>query len=376
MRFIIKKIILCIQILLVNITFKFCPKKQQKIIIGVTEIANFLYNLKSLFNEECITVCKNRNTYYKNNKYDFDITKEIRIIKFIFSAILLGLLAKNSNFFIYLWTDGFLLNREADFKFLKRHNIPIICCFLGDDIRSRKLFLDFCKRKNFNTYVEYDKPDFFLSDIYDNEKKSIAEQADKYASIIFSHKTDQYSYIQSEQYFFPPVINEKIFSFNIEKFNRKPFKIVHAPSLPVLKGTPLVRSVVKQLIRKGYEFQYVELINKPNTDVIKELIQSHIVLNQFYTFIPGIFGLEAMATGNAVLMSAKSKYFPYKFNDAWIETEDWQLYENLKYLLDHPNKIFEYAKKGYEYITTNFSSTAIRLYLKNIFIQNEIYTGH
>jgi hypothetical protein len=310
--------------------------------------------------------------YYENNKYDFDISEKKGIIRSIFPAVLFGMLAKQAKFFIYLWTDGFLLDREADFKFLKKHNIPIICVFLGDDIRSRKLFLDYCKKNDFNTFVEYERPEFFLSDVYDNEKKDIAKQADKYASIIFSHKTDQYSYLKSEQYFFPPIINGEFFSFNIEKFNKKPLRIVHAPSLPILKGTPLVRSVIKQLTRKGYEFQYIELINVPNTDVIKVLNQSHIVLNQFYTFIPGIFGLEAMATGNAVLMSAKAENFPYIFNDAWIKTEDWQLYDNLKYLLDHPVEIFEYAKRGYEYIATNFSTMAIKLHLKNIFTQNGI----
>jgi tyrosyl-tRNA synthetase len=83
-----------------------------------------------------------------------------------------------------------------------------------------------------------------------------------------------------------------------------------------------------------------------------------------------VFGLEAMAAGNAVLMSAQHEHFPYEFNDAWMETEDWQLYDNLKYLLDYPEKIAEYAKSGYEYMTNNFSIYAIKKHLSSIFMEN------
>jgi hypothetical protein len=349
-------------------------EKNKKIIIGVTEIANILFNMKQLFFEDCVVVCKNRNFFYKNNSYDIDISNK-KYAKHFIAPFILGKLAKNSRFFIYLWHDGFLYDRELDFRFLKSHNIPIICCFLGDDLRSRKRFLNYCNSINFNTYVEYENPSLYLSNIYDNKKKTLARQTDKYASIVFSHKFDQYSYLESDQYFFPPVINETVFSFNFEKFSNRSLRIVHAPSSPVFKGTPIVRSVIKQLKHEGYDFQYIELIHVSNEIVIRELNQSHIVLNQFYSLITGVFGLEAMATGNAVLMSAKSEHYPYQFNNAWLETEDWQLYGNLKCLLDNPEKIIEYAKNGYDYITKNFSRDAVLNSIRNVFLKNGIVFG-
>jgi hypothetical protein len=350
--------------------------KNKKIVIGVTEIANVLFNMKHLFQEDCIVVCKNRNHFYKTNNYDIDMSNK-KHCKSFFASFVLGKLAKNARFFIYVWYDSFLYNRELynrelDFRFLKKHDIPIICSFLGDDIRSRKIFLDYCNSINFNTYVEYDNPELFLSDTYDSKKRALAEQTDKYASIVFSHEFDQRSYLKSNQYFFPPLINESLFSFNIEKFSNRPLRIIHVPSAPVLKGTPIVRSVIKQLNHEGYDFQYIELIHESNETVIRELNRSHIVLNQFYALIPGIFGLEAMATGNAVLMSSKPENFPYQFNNAWLETEDWQLYGNLKYLLDNPESIVEYAKNGFDYITKNFSKRAILNTIKDVFLENGI----
>jgi hypothetical protein len=372
MKFIIKKIICYIQIFLTFVVYKITPRQKKKIIIGVSEIANVLNNIKLLFNDDCIVVCKNKNRFYKKNNYDIDISQKLLLIKIFYSAFLLGRLAKNAYFFIYFWSDGFLFNREFDFKFLKKYNIPIICSFLGDDIRSRKLFFEYCKSINFNNYVEYDNPEIYLSEKYDNNKRILAEQADKYASIIFSHPKDQISYLKSKQYFFPPIIDENLFvkdEFNLEKFNQLPVKIVHAPSSPVLKGTPLIRSVIKMLKNEGYEFQYIELINVTHEEIINELNRSHIVLNQFYSLLPGIFGNEAMATGNAVLMSAKSDFYPYLFNNAWLVTEDWQLYYNLKFLLDNPYKIIEYARNGFEYMSKNFTITAIREYISKIFFE-------
>jgi hypothetical protein len=357
-----------IYLLAYNITLK----QEKKIVIGVSEIANILYNMKSLFNDKCITVCINRNDFYSKNHYDIEFIRKKHFFYSLFYAYYLGKLAKNAICFIYLWIDGFFINRENDFIFLKKKNIPIVFNFLGDDIRSRKLYLNYCKSTNFNSYVEYNQPELFLSDSYDNEKKRLAEQADKYGTIIFSHKIDQYSYIQSYQQFFPPLINNSIFYFSLDKFDKKPLNILHAPSSPIIKGTQIVRSVIKSLQKEGYIFNYIEIINKPHEEVINELKKSHIVLNQFYAFIPGIFGLEAMATCNAVLMSAKSDQFPYQFNNAWLETEDWQVYKNLKFLLDNPNKIIKYKKNGYEYIKKNFSNNAIINHLNDIFIQHGI----
>jgi hypothetical protein len=75
----------------------------------------------------------------------------------------------------------------------------------------------------------------------------------------------------------------------------------------------------------------------PNRVVLEHLKSSHIVLNQFYAFTPGLFGIEAMANHCAVLMSADPSIetgLPQKSKDAWMITKYWEVYDNLKYLLD------------------------------------------
>lgn len=40
-----------------------------------------------------------------------------------------------------------------------------------------------------------------------------------------------------------------------------------------------------------------------NEEVLNNLKNSHILLNQFYHFVPGLLGIEGMANHCAVLMS-------------------------------------------------------------------------
>ena len=84
----------------------------------------------------------------------------------------------------------------------------------------------------------------------------------------------------------------------------------------------------------------------PNQVVLEHLKSAHIVLNQFYAFTPGLFGIESMANHCAVLMSADPNIetgLPQDSKDAWMITKYWEVYDNLKYLLDNPEKIKYYA---------------------------------
>ena len=86
----------------------------------------------------------------------------------------------------------------------------------------------------------------------------------------------------------------------------------------------------------------------------------------------GLFGIEAMAKGNAVLMSAEYADMPAGAENAWLQTRYWQVYDNLKYLLDNPSKIQEYDQNGYEYVKNNFSEEKVRDFYIKIFKENNI----
>ena len=163
---------------------------------------------------------------------------------------------------------------------------------------------------------------------------------------------------------------------NDRKFrNIKKINIIHAPSNYIYKGTPLVRAAIKKLQLEGYNFNYKEFNSTNNKTVLKYLKSSHIVLNQFYDVSPGLFGIEAMANHCAVMMSAEPKLITSKtkaYKNTWMVTKYWQIYDNLKYLLENPDKIKKYADKGQEFVSTNFTYEIAANYLNKKLKENKI----
>jgi ribosomal protein S8 len=376
----IKEILYVLQIIIFYFSYyfyKFLLIKSNKTdwVIGVSEIANNIYFLGNIL-ENSITVCLDKNSYYKSNyTYEINVNNKLLkyIVRFLYGPILFGKLIHISDRFFYIWSTGFLFNREFEFKFLKQKEKKIICLFCGNDIRSPKKTLEYFQKQNSDTFIEYFafcNPKY-LSDEYEKDKKEVAKIADKYADVIFNHKLDQLSYLKSEQYDLLIPYDENKFNKHIEKFeNVKKIKIVHAPSFPIIKGTSLVRAAIKQLKEEGYIFEYIELKNMPNKVVLEHLKTAHILLNQFYSVATGLLGIEGMANYCAVMMRAYY-YFDYE-QEPWVQTEYYEIYDKLKYLLDNPKKIQQYAEAGYNFVRKYHSYAAIKKYLFNIFYKNGI----
>jgi hypothetical protein len=362
--------------------FKINKNNETKIswVIGVDEIASNIFFLKQIL-KPSTNVSFSKNKYY-NLKYDYNINIENIYLKFLFrffyGPLLLGYLINKNTHFWYIWHSGFLLNRDFEFKFLKKKKIIIICMFVGDDIRSIKLTNKYGKENKIDVNTNYYtlENEYMLSNSYDLDKKKIAVSADKYADIVFSHKKCQMSYLQSKQYSWPYMFDKNKFFRNNKKFeNFNRIKILHAPSSPLFKGTPLVRAVIKKLEIDGYNIEYTELQDTKNEIVLEHLKSTHIVLNQFYCFTPGLFGIEAMANHCAVLMSADSKIeqgLPQNCKDAWMITRYWELYSNLKYLLDNTSMIKYYADNGYDFAYKHYTYEAAGEFMRGVLAENKI----
>jgi len=177
--------------------FKIIKKRDTKYswVIGVDEIAGNIYFLKNIL-KPSISVSFSKNTKY-NFKYDYSINLKNIYLKYlyrlIYAPLLLGYLANKSTHFWYIWNSGFLMDRDYEFKFLKSKNIKIICMFCGGDIRSIKLTNAYAKKNkiDMHTYYEIFKVQNMQNSSYDINKKKLAQSADRYADIVFSHKMCQ-----------------------------------------------------------------------------------------------------------------------------------------------------------------------------------------
>jgi hypothetical protein len=196
----------------------------------------------------------------------------------------------------------------------------------------------------------------------DERRRRIAQVADRHANAVFNAAIDQMSYLtrptEPFPYFFP---DNAILDDDSKHTEAGPRIVVHAPSSPIIKGTQVVRAAVQRLQSEGYNFEYRELIGVPNSEVLDSLREAHIALNEFYAFVPGVFGVEAMASGCALLTRADEtieKDLPAGSNNAWVVTRAGDIYPHLKALLDHPEAIGPQAAAGRAWVASNATMTS------------------
>jgi hypothetical protein len=74
----------------------------------------------------------------------------------------------------------------------------------------------------------------------------------------------------------------------------RPVRIVHAPSHPAVKGTPLIVAAIESLIRRGYAIELELIQGRPVRDVLTALERCDFIIDQIYSDTP-MAGFAAQA---------------------------------------------------------------------------------
>jgi hypothetical protein len=81
-------------------------------------------------------------------------------------------------------------------------------------------------------------------------------------------------------------------------------RILHCPSDPISKGTPLIRQCVDELRAAGREIDYVEVTGRPNAEVLAALRDCDFVIDELYSDTPmAVFATEAGVLGKPVVVA-------------------------------------------------------------------------
>lgn len=344
------------------------PGPRVEWIVGPYEVASMVYDVaRALPSAESVVLAK--HPFYRHT-YDWQAPEPRSSAGAWFAnrfrgPLKLGELAARAEGFIYMGGQGFFTafddHRRVEFEFLKRHGKKIVCYFTGNDVRAPSLMAELeaaSGQPNLGTYLAETDP-FFASPAYEKYQRDIAASADEYADVILNSDSDNRAHLTKKTepflYFFP---DERI-ATAFDKFRdvSRPV-ILHAPSSPVIKGTQLVRAAIAELREEGRDFEYVELLRQPHEQVVENLARAHIVLNQFYSMTPGVFGIEALAAGCVVMMSPDEADEPTVLpdsRDAWITTRHHQVLRHLRAALDHPETWEAQARAGAQWVREHAS---------------------
>lgn len=342
------------------------PRTADRILVGLEENAGMLRAVAEAL-PGTVSVKTNRNLYYSAT-YDHDLSTHGFLRRALVLPFLLGRLTPGLRAAFYVGGSGFLLGQDGrarEFAFLRRHGVEVMCLFTGSDIRSHERMAAVSRELGRDVLTTYQGAvnAAVASPQAERRRKALAVAADRFASVVFNPGVDQASYLERPTqpflYFHPDTAFEQ--TTDKWRSSARRLTVLHAPSSPTIKGTPLVRAAIKALKEDGYDFDYVEILGRPHEEVLAALADAHIALNEFYALMPGVFGIEAMAARAVLLTAADSEIetsLGTEAQEAWVVTPYWRVREKLQWALEHPEELPAQAERGHTWARKHCSSTA------------------
>lgn len=271
-----------------------------RILIGLNEVGGFYRGLQTGFEQlhvqsDFIDLSANRFDYRSSPQSQsifirfLRFCKGRRLLKHALSLVLffwalirydVFILGYNSTFFFY-WDLAIL-------RFFKKR---IIYVFHGSD--SRPPYID--------GYVWRNVEGRALIKASRKMKNKI-KRIERYADLILINPLHAH-------FFEKPVIPLLKIGFPIDiperslRVKNETFRILHAPSFPLGKGTREIKDAMERLKQKGYRFQFEILTGVTHDRVLQALSEADLVIDQIYFEGPvGIFASEAAFFGKPAVI--------------------------------------------------------------------------
>lgn len=292
-----------------------------------------------------------------------------RVTKALIGPIMLALIARQAVAVVYLGEAGYLAPfrdfREWEFTFLRKRGVKVVCFFTGSEIRSPEISRPIFHEAGIEAVVDYVALSEPKGADLEFGPARVAQIADRCANLIINAPNCQAGYLVRTDAFF------KNFAFAVRSADIRDFqvprlKIVHLPSRPLIKGTPIVRAAVFALKSQGFDFDYEEIIGMPNDQALSAIESAQIVINQLYMIMPGMLSIEAIERGRVLVTSSKLGADPSipttdkTPETPWVFANSTNLEGKLRRLLQaSPEELFRIAKNSQDWLFTNFDAKIV-----------------
>lgn len=246
---------------------------------------------------------------------------------------------------------------HLDFSPLKKRGKKIFVTYQGCDARLRSYCL-----KNFQTSVCHMSKHWHCSAPADFVKEKRARKVFRYADKVFALNPDLLHYLPgAELMLYACAAAESPAAAKPREPG--PFRILHAPSNPEIKGTETVIRAVEKLNREDFEAELLLVQNKSHDEAMKIYARADLAVDQLHAGWYGAFAAEAMALGLPVLcylrQSDLEKYVSFRDEIPVVNTTEQDLYENLKALIQDKNRLWDLSEKGKSYAFKYHSPRAV-----------------
>lgn len=328
-------------------------QKDLKIFIGPYEVGKIGGTLANALRNKgiMVTVVRNNpNIFQEGILYDNTIKftglnvlqRKLKNLLFFINTFF------HYNTFIFLFGQT-LLPYNFDLPILKLFRKKTIMWFLGSDIISyeaiekeiNKVGIEYSQRE-----TRKENPEII------NRKKKMIKKVEMYVDHIIADPT--IAHLLNRDYIgidHESGIHMPMDIINI-KYNDIPNPIpiiIHAPSDEDKKGTSYIIDALQRLEGDGYKFDFILCKKMSNTQVRNLLTKCDIAIDQLFSVAGGLFAVESMAAGCAVL-GGNIPILSGISDLPIIHTNKTNIYDNIRQLLENPDLRQELAKKGRRYV--------------------------
>ena len=322
--------------------------KLSRIFIGMVDTAGIGSSMASAFKKigYSVTCYSDRRFGYPEHiPYDYvDLGNKNKLQKLI--TILIYFIKCLIRYDIFIFISGStLLPFNVDLPVLKLLRKKVVMFFCGCDIRHFEPIEEEAERMGFKYYHCKECQSRATCSL--DKKRKRVKWIEKYADLIFSYPDCAHLLSRRYQLLWNPVNVDNIVYHN--RLNCQQPLIVHAPSDYHKKGTKYVIDAVERLKKDGYQFEFNLLQGISNKHVREILSRADISIDQLMSRGYGVFAVESMAAGCAVLGSVNKQYMNYPEELPIIYADPDNIYENLKMLLNNSELRHELGKNGREY---------------------------
>ena len=165
------------------------------------------------------------------------------------------------------------------------------------------------------------------------------------------------------------------FSINVDLFaNVKPcprnsdsFRILHAPNHREIKGTQFVVEAVEKLKAEGHDVELVLVEKLSNLEILELILSVDLVIDQLIVGWYAMFAIESMLAGKPVICFLRDDLLNLYRSKGLIAVDEppliniapLNLKEELSELILNQDKLSDYSKRGFDYVSRVHSTTSI-----------------
>lgn len=334
--------------------------RHRRILVGTHETARQVHDIGDGLRRaghQVTTVVGRRNPLYPDLPYDQvvdeqprDVLKRVPGVGRALDLAHRGRLAatrrpvprwiRDHDVFIFVW-GGSLLPANVDLSLLRRLDKTVLCLFLGTDIRHWSAAEQYRAEIGLGTYEGYRS----LRSL-DRAVRTL-RMAELYAHARFLQPSYAELALAPYMHCFLAV-DLSLYKFAVPA--RRAPVVIHAPSRRTVKGTVEILAAVERLHDEGVEFEFRLLEHLPNSKVLRHLIDADVVVDQLNESNYGMLGLEAMASGCAVLGGNRPDVVPIPPDRPVVHITPSTVLDQLRVLVTDPIRRTRLAEHGRAFV--------------------------